>query len=50
MRLSKPNPFVKIMEQADKDLFLAKSDKTGKFLGYSAVCDSAYGRQPVLMT
>ena len=50
MRLSKPNPFVKIMEEADKDLFLAKSDKTGKYFGYSKTCDSAYGRQPVLMT
>ena len=38
------------MEEADKDLFLAKNDKTGKVVGYARVYDSAYGRQPVLMT
>jgi len=50
MRLSKPNPFVKIMEEADNDLFLAKGDGNEKFVKYSTKCDSAYGRQPVLMT
>ena len=50
MRLTKPNPFVKIMEEADKDLFLAKGDGKEKFVKYSTKCDSAYGRQPVLMT
>ena len=50
MRLSKPNPFVKIMEEADNDLFLAKGDGKEKFVKYSTKCDSAYGRQPVLMT
>ena len=48
MRLTKPNPFVKSMEEADKDLILVKSD--GKYSGYSTQCDSAYGRQPVVMT
>lgn len=50
MRLTKPNPFVKIMEEADKDLFLVKGDGKEKFVKYSTKCDSAYGRQPVLMT
>lgn len=48
LRLTKPNPFVKIMEEADKELILTKSD--GKYSGYSTNCDSAYGRQPIIMT
>jgi hypothetical protein len=48
MRLAKPNPFVLHMRQADPDLFPVKSD--GKYVSYSRNCDSAIGRQPVLMT
>jgi hypothetical protein len=48
MRIKKPTPFMSAMENTEPELFLKSKD--GKFESYSRNCDSAYGRQPVLLT
>ena len=48
MRVKKPTPFMTAMDAAEPELFLKA--KTGKYERYSRTCDSAFGRQPMLLT
>ena len=48
MKLKKPSIFMTALEEAEPELFLKA--KVGNFDRYSRTCDSAYGRQPVILT
>ena len=46
--LTNPTIFFKRMKQLDPELFV--SEESGKFLGYSRLCQSAKKRQPIILT